>query len=56
MKKSNGNIKEASRMYNAGLYNKRWKYKNWEYANRVQRNYIKFNQEIDIYKNIYAMN
>jgi len=31
--------KEASRMYNAGLYNKRWKYKNWKYVNRIYNKY-----------------
>lgn len=33
--------REAVRMYNAGHYNKRWKYRNWRWCNRVTRYYEK---------------
>jgi soluble lytic murein transglycosylase-like protein len=48
MKKSNGNIRNACRMYNAGLNNKIWKYKNWAYINRIEKDYKK---SIDTNKN-----
>lgn len=41
LKKAKGNVKEACRMYNGGLHNKRWKYKNWKYVNRIYRDYYK---------------
>lgn len=55
MKKGKGNIKEASRMYNAGLNNKRWKYKNWAYSNRVQKNYQEVTKDLNAYENLLAM-
>jgi len=39
MKKSKGNMREAARMYNAGLYSKRWKYRNWKYVNKIIKKY-----------------
>ena len=44
IKKSKGNIKEACRMYNQGLYGKKWKYKNWKYVKRIIKDYKKFNK------------
>jgi len=38
--KSNGNFKEACRMYNAGLRNKRKSYKNWAYVAKILNYYI----------------
>ena len=40
LSKANGNFKEACRMYNAGLNNKRNKYKNWEYVANILNYYI----------------
>jgi soluble lytic murein transglycosylase-like protein len=40
LKKSKGNIREACRMYNAGVNSKRWKYKNWAYVNRIEKSYL----------------
>lgn len=43
LNRSNGNIIEACRMYNAGMNSKRWRYKNWNYVIKVCKDYLAFN-------------
>lgn len=44
LKKGKGNIREAARMYNAGLFNIRSNYKNWAYVNRIEKSVNEFMQ------------